>query len=303
MLSRRRALGSAATAVVGGALLTSGCARPGSRATEPTPDQEGPVPTYPYGDHPSQYVELSLPPGTGPVPVVVVVHGGFWRTAYGAELGQPLAAELVGRGWAVLNVEYRRVGSSARAGGGGWPQTAADVAAAVDSLAGPGQERAGGRLDLERVVGLGHSAGGHLVGWLAARPGLPAGTPGADPAVRLSGLVAQAGVLDLVAAAREGVGGHAVPDLMGGGPDERVADYALASPLARLPLGVPTVCVHGTGDTNVPLRQSETFVAAARAHGDDAELRRSAGDHFALITVGTPAWDLCTEALEQLLGA
>ncbi|SDS08275.1 Alpha/beta hydrolase family protein [Friedmanniella luteola] len=259
------------------------------------------MPRYRYGDHPSQYAELSLPAGTGRVPVVVVVHGGFWRDAYDAELGRPLAADLVPRGWAALVVEYRRVGSSPTDGGGGWPQTALDVAAAVDGLAGPGQERAGGRLDLDRVVALGHSAGGQLAGWLAARPGLPAGAPGAGPAVRLRGFVAQAGVLDLVTAAREGVGGAAVPDLMGGGPDARAADYALASPTARLPLGVPSVCVHGTADSTVPHRQSAAFVAAARAAGDVSELRSCAGDHFEPVTVGSDAWALCTDALDGLL--
>lgn len=257
--------------------------------------------TYRYGDHPSQYAELTLPAGTAPVAVVVVVHGGFWRDAYGAELGRPLAADLVNHGWAALNVEYRRVGRSRQHGGGGWPLTALDVAAAVDALAGVGQQLAGDRLDLDRVVALGHSAGGHLAGWLAARPGLPATAPGAAPVVPLSGFVSQAGVLDLVAAAREGVGGQAVPDLMGGGPDERADAYALASPLARLPLGVPSVCVHGTADSNVPQRQSEAFVTAARAAGDVSDLRSFAGDHFAPITVGTPAWVLCTDALGRLL--
>jgi len=288
----------------GAALLVGGCSDAAGFPAEPTSTQKLSVPvSYPYGDHPSQYVELSLPGGSGTVPVVVVVHGGFWRTRYGAELGRPLAADLVTRGWAALNVEYRRVGDSGRDGGGGWPRTCEDVAAAVDSLAGPGQQRASGRLDLTRVVSLGHSAGGQLAGWLAARQGLPTGTPGAAPTVPLAGLVSQAGVLDLVRAAREGVGGRAVPDLMGGGPDERAADYALASPAARVPLGVPSVCVHGTADTNVPISQSESFVAAARARGDDSELRRFDGGHFAPITVGSPAWALCTEALAGLLDA
>jgi dipeptidyl aminopeptidase/acylaminoacyl peptidase len=88
---------------------------------------------------------------------------------------------------------------------------------------------------------------------------------------------------------------------MGGGPEARAEDYALASPLARLPLGVPSVCVHGTGDTTVPIRQSERFVAAARAAGDDSELRSFDGDHFAPITVGSAAWAACTDSLAQLL--
>lgn len=258
--------------------------------------------TYRYGDHPSQFAELTLPEGSGPVPVVVVVHGGFWRTAYGAELGRPLAENLRGHGWAALNVEYRRVGRSSTAGGGGWPATMLDVAAAVDALGTEGQRIAGGRLRLDRVVALGHSAGGQLVGWLGARPGLPEGAPGASPAVRVRGLVAQAGVMDLVGAARKEVGGDAVPDLMGGGPDEQAAQYALASPLARLPLGIPSVCVHGTSDSNVPHWQSETFTAAAEAAGDDSRLLSFDGDHFALIDVDTAAWSLCVEALTRLIG-
>lgn len=256
--------------------------------------------SYLYGDGPSQFAELTLPDGDAPVPVVVVVHGGFWRTSYGAELGRPLAADLCGRGWAALNVEYRRVGSG-KAGGGGWPTTMLDVAAAVDALATDGQRLAAGRLQLDRVLALGHSAGGQLVGWLAARPGLPAGAPGAAPVVRLRGLVAQAGVMDLVAAARDHVGGQAVPNLMGGGPDAEAAAYALASPTARLPLGVPSVCVHGTADNNVPLRQSEIFTAAAQAAGDDSRLSTFDGDHFALITPASPAWALCADALTRLL--
>ena len=233
-----------------------------------------------YGAHPSQYAELTLPDGPRPAPVVVVVHGGYWTASYGAELGRPLAADLAGRGFAALNVEYRRVGD-----GGGWPQTGDDVAAAVASL------RDHAEVDPSRVVGLGHSAGGQLVGWLASRR--------ADP-VRLSGAVLQAGVLDLVAGAEAGLGGGAVQAFLGGSPADVPEVYADASPIARVPLGVPVVAVHGTKDTLVPIDQSERFVAAARAGGDAAELRTFDGDHFAPITVGTPAWELCVAALNQL---
>ncbi len=273
----------------------AGCSTTPPRSGEPQPSR------YTYGDHPSQYAELSLPSGLERVPVVVVIHGGFWRTSYGAELGRPLAADLVRRGWAVVNVEYRRVGRSAQNGGGGWPETALDVAAAVDALATRGQQLAGDQLDLSRVVGLGHSAGGHLAGWLAARSTLPSGAFGAEPVVPLSGFVSQAGVLDLVAAAEEGIGGSAVPDLMGGSPGRLAEAYRWASPRARVPLGVPSVCVHGTADVDVPLRQSESFVAAAQEAGDSSELRRFEGTHFDPITVGTPAWTLCVEALERIL--
>ncbi|MCO1656655.1 alpha/beta hydrolase family protein [Pseudonocardia humida] len=298
-MTPRRALGrlvglGAAVAVLPSLVLACADRRP-TPAPSSSPAPTGTPVRLDYGPHPSQFGELTLPDGDGPVRgVVVVVHGGFWRKAYGLELGRPLAEDLVRDGVAVWNVEYRRVGAD-----GGWTATFDDVAAAVDRLAGPGQEAAGGRLALDRVVAVGHSAGGHLAAWLAARPGLPAGAPGAGPAVRLRGAVSQAGVLDLVDAAERRVGQQAVPDLLGGMPSEVPDRYALASPVARLPLGVPVVCVHGTLDANVPIRQSELFVAAA---GDAAELVTLPGvDHFAVIDPATDAWRACRDAAFRLL--
>jgi dipeptidyl aminopeptidase/acylaminoacyl peptidase len=115
-------------------------------------------------------------------------------------------------------------------------------------------------------------------------------------------VVSQAGVLDLEDAARRGVGSGAVDDLLGGGPDEVPERYALASPAARVPVGVPVVCVHGTADDRVPIRQSERYVAAAVAAGDPAELVALPGvNHFAVIDVRTPAWQACTDAVGRLL--
>ncbi len=257
--------------------MVAGCS---SGAPAARGDDDGPV-RITYGSHPSQYAELSLPGGTVQAPVVVILHGGYWSASYGAELGRPLAADLVGRGFAALNVEYRRVGD-----GGGWPQTGDDVAAAVAALRG----HATG-LDLNRVVGLGHSAGGQLAGWLASRRGAP---------VPLTGVVLQAGVLDLARGSAEGLGGGAVDGYLGGSPTEVPAAYAQASPIALVPLGVPTLCVHGTADGLVPISQSRDFSAAALAAGDSCELQTFDGDHFAPITVGSPAWDLCVEGLRKL---
>ncbi|MDN5860038.1 MAG: S9 family peptidase [Pseudonocardia sp.] len=250
-----------------------------------------------YGAGACRFGELSLPAGTGPVRgTVVVVHGGFWRSAYDLDLGRPLAADLVARGYAVWNIEYRRVGGLAE-DAGGWTATFDDVAAAVDALAGPVAAAAPGRLDLDRVVAVGHSAGGQLVAWLAARPGLPPGVPGARPLVRLRGAVSQAGVLDLVDGAERGVGSGAITDLLGGDPGAVPDRYAVASPVARIPIGVPVVCVHGTADRNVPIRQSERFAAAS-----GSELVRLAGvDHFAVIDPTTDAWRACRDAVERLL--
>ncbi len=127
-----------------------------------------------YGRTRSQHAVLELPPGAGPFPVAVLLHGGFWRIGFNRTLMNPLALDLLGRGWAVWNVEYRRLGIG-WGGGGGWPATFADVGAGIDALA----DLRDAPLDLGRVFAIGHSAGGHLALWAAARPGLPAGAPGA----------------------------------------------------------------------------------------------------------------------------
>ncbi len=258
-----------------------------------------------YGPHPSQVADLSLPPGSGRLPVAVIVHGGFWRTKYGRSLGTQLARDLRRRGVATLNVEYRRVGSSRRAGGGGWPLTCLDVAAAVDLLAGRDVSAARdlSRLDLDRVVAVGHSAGGQLAGWLASRPLFPADLPGASPAVRLSGFVSQAGVLDLEQAAAENLGAGAAQDFLGGDPATVPEAYRAASPINWLP-DVSAVCVHGSADDVVPINQSERYQAAAQQAGRTVELVRLDGvGHREMIVPMHRAWHAAREATLRLLGA
>lgn len=250
---------------------------------------------YDYGDDPSQFGELYLPAADGAVPVVVLVHGGFWQAGYGLDLMDDLAADVVARGWAAWNIEYRRVGQD----GGGWPGTFKDVAAAVDHLtelssgdASAGRDARGvaGRLDLERVAVVGHSAGGHLAVWSAGRVGLPAGAPGAGPRVVPKAVVSQAGVLDLVAAAEQGVGQTAVPDFMGAAPAAEPERYRLASPVAQVPIGVPVRCVHALQDDIVPIDQSKRYVQAATDAGDPAELASFVGDHFAVLIPAELNW-------------
>ncbi|WP_285654080.1 alpha/beta hydrolase [Actinomycetospora sp. NBRC 106375] len=299
-LPRRRLLGGLA-----GMTALAGLAACG-RAPAPDPGITVP-PTRPgtpgtqrlsYGPDPAQYGVLHLPPGdTGDLPVVVVVHGGYWQAAYGLELGTPLAVDLTNHGVAAWNVEYRRVGA-----GGGWPSTFTDVATAVDLLPGTVQKAAAQRLDLDRVVFLGHSAGGQLAVWAASRERLDAGAPGADPQVRPVGTVSQAGVLDLVAGATQGLGGGAVAQLLGGTPDQVADRYALASPTALVPAAAPVVCVHGDVDGTVPLDQSQRYVTAATAARGDARLRVLPGaDHFAVIDPDHAAWAAVRGEVEGLL--
>lgn len=249
----------------------------------------GPAPApvrYSYGAARSQCAVLETPPGSGPFPVAVLVHGGFWRAGFNRTLMNPLAHDLLGRGWAVWNLEYRRLGVGWGAGGG-WPQTFEDVAAGIDALAG-----AAAPLDLGRVVAIGHSAGGQLALWAAARAGLPVGAPGAQPVVALAGVVSQAGVCDLRRAVDERVGRGVVRRLLGGSPRRVPERYELASPIARLPLGVAQLLVHGERDRIVPPTLSVDYAAAARVAGDrDVTVSIRPGEgHFEHLDPASGAW-------------
>lgn len=285
-VGRRSALALAAAA--GTAVLTA-CGIKAGRILPAAPQR------YAYGKDPSQFADLYLPPeGTAVRAVVVIIHGGYWRSTYGADLGEPLARDLVGRGYACWNLEYRRAGN-----GGGWPATFDDVATGIDHLAVAATERG---LDLGSTTALGHSAGGHLAVWAAGRGGLPVDAPGSGtPAVPLTAVVSQAGVLNLREARNLGLGDQAVVDLLGA-PDD--ADrYALADPMTAVPLEIPVYAVHGKEDTTVPLSQAESYVEAATAAGATAELVLVPGDHFAVITPGSTAWERVLEVLEGIVDA
>jgi acetyl esterase/lipase len=213
------------------------------------------------------------------------VHGGYWRARYDRSLMTELCLDLAVHGLAAWNVEYRRVGA-----GGGWPATFADAAAAADLLA-----ELDVALDLEHVVAVGHSAGGHLAFWIASRTTLPESAPGSAPRIRIAAAVSQAGVLDLRLAARLTPSDEPTRALLG--PPERHPDvYELASPRARLPLGIPQLLLHGERDTTVSLEITESYADAARAAGDPCEMRvlRDTG-HFEHIDPRTDAWRMARE--------
>jgi acetyl esterase/lipase len=250
--------------------------------------------TFRYGPDRSQRCELHLPAGTEPHPLVILIHGGAWQKRHSKLVMRSLARDLRRRGWAVWNIEYRRLGA-----GGGWPETFLDVGAAIDRVR---ELRA--PLDLARVSVVGHSAGGHLALWAAARAGLPADAPGAPAAgtpIRIARAVALAGVCDLASAHGAGRGG-AVGRLLGGSPQDVPERYALADPLMRVPLTMPVLLVHGVLDTAVSVWQSRNYARAARAAGGDVELvelEGEAGGHRAHIDPRSTAWATVVEWLGQ----
>jgi acetyl esterase/lipase len=243
--------------------------------------------THPYGSDPSQLGELFLPTGPGPHPVAVVVHGGYWKAQYDRSLMTGLCSDLSAHGLAAWNIEFRRVGA-----GGGWPETFLDVAAAVDLLA-----DLDAPLDLERVVAVGHSAGGHLAFWAAARASLPTDAPGSEPRVRIAAAVSQAGVLDLTLAA--GLMPSATPTrALLGDPSEQYERYLLASPRELLPLGIPQLLLHGEQDDTVSMRIATSYATAARGAGDECELRvLSHTGHYEHIDAGAEAWHVARDWL------
>jgi acetyl esterase/lipase len=229
-----------------------------------------------YGPDPSQVGDLHLPDGRGPWPVAVVMHGGFWRERYDRSLMDAVCADLAAHGRAAWNLEYRRIAG----GRGGWPATFDDVAAGIDFLA--DLQAAGTPIDTGHVVTIGHSAGGHLALWAASRD---------RPRVPVTAAVGQAAVSDLARASRLGLSDGAADELMGGPPDRVPERYAAASPSERLPLGVPTLLVHGGRDDTVPVQLSRDLQAAAIAAGDDCELVVIGGDgHYEHLDPATSAW-------------
>ena len=207
-----------------------------------------------YGDDPSQYGVLY-----GEGPVAVLIHGGFWRDRYDLTLMDALAEDLASRGWAAWNIEYRRLGN-----GGGVPTTLEDVSAAIDFLDTL-------PVDRSRVVTIGHSAGGHLAAWAATR---------AQPRVAVTQVVSQAGVLDLQRAAELRLSDDVVKEFLGEHPS------SVASPIERLPLGVPALLTHGGLDDIVPVEISQRFAEASGA----TLLVEPDEDHFGHIDPDNPLW-------------
>ncbi|MGW0959162.1 alpha/beta hydrolase family protein [Streptomyces gelaticus] len=256
-----------------------------------------------YGSHPDQLIDFYAPrDGRSGAPVVVVLHGGAWRAPYDRQHVSPFADFLARRGFAVASVEYRRGGGIPQQRGAGpvagrWPATFDDVAAAMDALP-ELLARELPQADGRRTVLTGHSAGGQLALWAAARHVLPAGSPWRLPAPpQLRGVVALAPIADFATAVALDVCSGAVGQFLGRAEDfgERAAH---ADPAVLLPTGIATTVVQGTTDVDVPQAVAEAFVDAAAKAGETVGLTLLPEvGHYPLVD---PAADACAVVAEEL---
>jgi acetyl esterase/lipase len=261
----------------------------------------GPAPSahLPYGPAPSQYVELFKPAGSDPHPVVVLVHGGCWLKEYaGITQMRDVAGALVAQGIAVWSVEYRRVDEE----GGGYPGTYLDVAAALELL----RARAGEyRLDMARLVAVGHSAGGHLVQWLAGRARIAPSSPlSAAQPLRIPEVIALGSISDLRTRqdSQMRICGIDVVKLTGTAHGARANVYADTSPAELLPNGSHTVLINGALDTESPPATAVDFAKLAQQAGDSVEtLVLPLASHYDEVASASPAWPLILRVIRKAL--
>ena len=248
-----------------------------SEAPPPDPDAR-----VAYGPEPLQFGDLRLPAGTGPHPVAVTVHGGYWQAIHNLTHMGHIGVDLAAHGIATWNVEYRRLGDP----GGGWPGTFDDVRQALAHVGSLAREH---DLDLGRVLLLGHSAGGQLALLAAVRS-----------ALRLRGVVSLAGVVDLRLLDASGADRGLVRRLLGGAPEELPDRWRAASPREHLPWPVRTLLVCGTAD--VHWGPNEATAAAAREAGGDVGLVPLPGaGHFELVDPSASEWGVVRGLVAELL--
>lgn len=229
----------------------------------------------PYGEHPRQFGEWFIPDADHP-PLVVLVHGGYWRPVWHLDIEEASALDLASHGFAVWSVEYRTYEFP-------WPTTMLDVAAAIDQGL---SEAARHGIDASRRALLGHSAGGGLAAWVTSRRHLPPDAPGADPSAPAFDLVVlHAPVACLALGSAERLGDGAIDTFMGGRPEDVPDRYALTDPHALIPdPGVRRILLHGDADVDVPLAQSETYLEHLLEHGMSADLTVMPGDgHYEIL--------------------
>jgi acetyl esterase/lipase len=226
-----------------------------------------------YGSGEFQFGELRVPAGAGPHPVAIVIHGGYWRARYDLKHIGHMCVALGKEGFATWSLEYRRLGNP----GGGWPGTFDDVKAGAAHLTKIAKAKG---IDLTRAIAMGHSAGGHLVLWLAKQN-----------VIALRGVVALAPVADLRRAWELKLSNNVVEELLGGSPSQVPDRYKTSSPMEMLPLGVRQEIIHGDKDDIVPVEMSRSYGDAAVMAGDHASMLEVLGaGHFDLIDPRSEAW-------------
>ncbi len=262
----------------------------------------GPAPSrhVAYGAAPSQFAELFQPAGGGPFPVAVIIHGGCWTKEFGGITQmRNMAGDLAQRGIAVWNVEYRRYDEE----GGGYPGMYHDVATAMDRLRVLAPEH---KLDLSRIVLVGHSAGGHLAQWAGSRARLPRSSPlyVADPlpvpvVISLGGLADLRNEAALIKSSCDRDSAQLTGVASAGRPDV----FSDTSPAEMLPSGVRTVLIHGELDTISPLRAGHDYARRAQAAGDAAEvIMLPGGSHYDEVAATSPSWRIVSAQIRKALG-
>ena len=264
-------------------------------------DRVAPTHAIQWGPGATDVADLWLPDGEGLHPVVLMVHGGCWQKSIADRTLMNWAAEDLRRqGLAVWNIEYRGVDEE----GGGYPGTFMDVAHAADALR---DQAAAYNLDLNRVAAFGHSAGGHLALWIAARHKLPANSPmRMDNPLKLVGVVNSGGLADLKASrgvTQRSCLSDIYDQLVGDISSTRAEVLSDTSPAEMLPLKVRQISVNGLDDGIAPPMLGESYTRRARAAGDDADVIVVLNTgHVELVSPGTEVWDIETAALKDMLG-
>jgi len=248
-----------------------------------------------YGDGEFQFGYLRLPEGSGPHPVIVFMHGGCWLSVFDIRytgMGEQAFADA---GYAVWSLEYRRVGNP----GGGWPGTFLDVASGADHLVELAREYP---LDLDRVIAIGHSAGGQLALWLAARGRIPSSSElYASEPLPIHGVLALAPAPNLATLHSSGACGPGVDGLMGGSPEARPERYQVGSPMQLMPVGVPQRVIVGALDAQFGSSGRAYFQAASAAGSSPVTLREAPeSGHFEMVVPSTSTWPITLQELESL---
>lgn len=239
-----------------------------------------------YGTDHYQFGEIRLPKGNGPFPLVMNIHGGFWRAAYDLSHAGHLCAALTAKGLVTWNVEYRRVGNP----GGGWPGTFEDIRTAYRYVPQLAKKYS---VDLNKVVVMGHSAGGQLALCLAAH----------EPTIKR--VVSLAGLVDLQKAWELHLSNDAVVAFLGGTPSEVHEHYAEADPMRlTIPRSTTQWLIHGAGDDIVPSYFSRNYAQTKQTAGADGHyLEISTAGHFDLIDPRSRAWPKVEDTVRHLLGS